>query len=306
MPAIAIDGKAIAQRILEEVAARAKALTPPPCLALILVGDNPASKSYVRKKSETCEKVGIISKNIFLPATASQREIEKQVEMLNKDEKVHAILVQLPLPPHINESQVLSRVDERKDVDGFSFINSGKLFSGVPTIAPCTPRGIIHMLKESGVGIAGKHAVVIGRSNIVGKPVAMLLLQENATVTICHSKTKNLADITGTADILIAAVGKPKLVTAGMVREGAVVIDVGTTKGEGGKLVGDVDFESVSRKASLISPVPGGVGPLTVAMLMKNTLECYGNCMGEKSSGNAKMGSKSYTEDDELGRKKGA
>lgn len=304
MPAKIIDGREIAQRILEEVAARAKSLSPPPCLALILVGDNPASKSYVRKKSETCEKVGIISKNIFLPATASQREIEKQVDMLNSDPKVHAILVQLPLPPHVNESQVLSRVDERKDVDGFSFVNSGKLLAGVPTIAPCTPRGIIYMLKESGVGIAGKHAVVIGRSNIVGKPVAMLLLQENATVTICHSKTAGLGKITGTADILIAAVGKPKLVTAGMVREGAVVIDVGTTRGEGGKLVGDVDFEPVSRKASLISPVPGGVGPLTVAMLMENTLLCYGNCMGRASESHSRAVSKSYAEDDEIGKKK--
>jgi methylenetetrahydrofolate dehydrogenase (NADP+)/methenyltetrahydrofolate cyclohydrolase len=321
MAARVIDGKAIAQKILDEVAAGVKSLSPKPCLAIVLVGNNPASQSYVKKKGEMCEKVGIVSRNVFLPENAAQAEIEKQVEMLNSDPRVHAILVQLPLPPHVNEPDVLERVNAKKDVDGFSFVNSGKLFAGVPTIAPCTPRGIIHMLKESGVRIAGKHAVVIGRSNIVGKPLAMLLLQENATVTICHSCTKNLAEITRTADILVAAAGKPKLVKAEMVKEGAAVIDVGTTRGADGKLVGDVDFEGASMKASLISPVPGGVGPLTVAMLMKNTLECYENCtgsrrltgirrgsravmIGNREGARGKISSAAYAEDDEIGKKK--
>ena len=274
MAAKIIDGKRMADALLERAKEKIASLNFKPCVAIVLVGDDPASQTYTKKKHDACAKVGMDSRNIKLPASATQKEIIAQVQHLNDDASVDAILVQLPLPEGVDEDAVLASVSREKDVDGFHPENFGKLALGTGSIAPCTPKGVIHMLKESGVPLPGKHAVVIGRSRIVGKPLALLLLNEGCTVTVCHSKTRDMGAIVKTADIICSAVGKPRLVTADMVKEGAVVIDIGTSK-EAEKLVGDVDFAAVAKKASLITPVPGGVGPMTIAMLIENTLVCY-------------------------------
>ena len=241
-----------------------------PCLAVILVGDNPASQVYVKNKIKACETVGIQSLSFKLPQESSQAEVEQVVNSLANDNSIDGILVQLPLPKHIDEQYILNLIPASKDVDGFLPENIGNLAMGMPTTVACTPFGVIQMLKHINVDLVGKHAVVIGRSNIVGKPMAMLLLNENCTVSVCHSKTKNLSDITNTADIIVCAIGRPKFLKEDMVKQGAIVIDVGINRTEEG-LVGDVDFENVSKKASFITPVPGGVGPMTIAMLMQNT-----------------------------------
>ena len=274
MTAKIIDGKKMADTLLEGAKKRVALLSPKPCIAIVLVGDDPASQMYTKKKHDACARVGIGSKNVKMPASASQKDVIAEVEKLNGDKSVDAILVQLPLPDGIDEDAVLASVAREKDVDGFHPENFGKLALGIGKIAPCTPKGVIYLLKESGVSLPGKHAVVIGRSRIVGKPLALLLLNEGCTVSVCHSKTKDMGAITKMADILCSAVGKPRLLGADMVKTGAVVIDIGTSK-EAEKLVGDVDFATVSRKASLITPVPGGVGPMTIAMLIENTLVCY-------------------------------
>ena len=273
MAAKIIDGKKMAEALLEKAKAEIASISPKPCLALVIVGENPASLVYTKNKADDCRKVGIDSRTIRLPESASEKEIIAQVRALNSDGKVDAILVQLPLPGSIDEERVLAEISPEKDVDGFHPQNVGRVALGLEGPAPCTPQGIIHMLKESGVKLAGKHAVVIGRSRIVGKPLAMLLLNNDCTVTVCHSRTKNMGEITRMADIVCVAVGKPRTLTADMVKEGAIVIDVGITR-EGEKLVGDVDFGPVSQKASLITPVPGGVGPMTRAMLAMNTIYC--------------------------------
>ena len=271
-----IDGKALAKKMRAQLKEKLDLLRSEKnkeCgLAVVLCGNDPASEVYVRNKIRACEEVGIKSYAYYLPEHTKQAEIEELVKNLASDDNVDGILVQLPLPKGIDEEAVLSLIPAIKDVDGFSDVNIGRLLLGKETLPACTPNGVIEMLKSENVEIAGKNAVVLGRSNIVGKPMAVLLLKENATVTVCHSKTVNLKEITARADILVSAIGKPKFVTADMVKEGSVVIDVGTNKVDG-KLVGDVDFEGVKEKASLISPVPGGVGPMTITMLMYNTYE---------------------------------
>jgi len=274
-----IDGKKMAQRIKEEVKSEIEKLKEKgieSTLAVVIVGNDPASRSYVNSKKRTCLELGINSVEYALDTTTTQEQLENLIEKLNQDPKINGILVQLPLPNGLDESRVCKKILPQKDVDGFHPMNVGMLATGIDfeySIKPCTPFGVIELLKRENIEIKGKHAVVIGRSNIVGKPLALLLLRENATVTICHSYTRDLKDICKTADILVAAVGKPKFVTADMVKEGAVVIDVGINRDETTKkIVGDVDFETVRRVASYITPVPGGVGPMTVAMLMKNTL----------------------------------
>ena len=269
-----IDGKAVAEKIRAKVKAEVARMKTKPGLAAILVGENPASKNYVDMKRKTCDEVGIYSELYNLPEGTTEKELLKLIEKLNASQKIHAILVQLPLPQQINEEKILAAVALEKDVDGFSPENTGKLMAGKEAAVPCTPKGVIRLLEEYGIEIHGKNAVVIGRSNIVGKPVALMLLNRNATVTVCHSKTRNLEHYTRNADILVVAAGKPKLVTGGMIKEGVAVIDVGINR-LGGRLVGDVDFESVRIKAGYVTPVPGGVGPMTVAMLMENTLERY-------------------------------
>lgn len=270
-----IDGKAIAENIKENVRKEVAALQRSgvnPSLSVIVVGNDPASEVYVRNKARACEKVGIISNTYKLPENASTKDVVELVEALNADEKVHGILVQLPLPKGIDEEKVISSVSPEKDVDGFSVFSSGSLYLNKKSgFLPCTAAGVIDLIKSTGVNICGKNAVVIGRSDIVGKPVAMLLLRENATVTVCHSKTKNISDFTKNADILVAAVGRKHFVTADMVKEGAIVIDVGINRVDG-KLYGDVDFDNVSKKAAYITPVPGGVGPMTIAKLLENTV----------------------------------
>ncbi len=271
-----IDGKALAKSMrldLKEKLSALKEKEGRECgLAVVLCGSNPASEVYVRNKIKACEEVGIKSYAYYLGEDTIQEDINALVIQLAKDEKVNGILVQLPLPSHLNESEVLSLIPADKDVDGFSAENIGKLLLGEDTLPACTPNGVIQMLKSENIQIAGKNAVVIGRSNIVGKPMALLLLKENATVTVCHSKTQNLKDITSRADIVVCAIGKAGFLTADMVKDGAVVIDVGTNK-VNGKLVGDVDFENVAPKTSYISPVPGGVGPMTITMLLYNTYQ---------------------------------
>ncbi len=274
MAAKIIDGKKMADALLEKAAEKVAALQFKPCIAIVLVGDDPASQTYTRKKHEACERVGMKSRNVAMPESSSQKEIIAQVKKLNDDAEVDAILVQLPLPSGVDEDAVLGAVAREKDVDGFHPENFGKLALGTGRIVPCTPAGVMHMLAKSGVSVAGKNAVVIGRSRIVGKPLALLLLNAGATVTVCHSKTRDVAMHTKNADIVFSAVGKPKVVTEGMVKSGAVVIDIGTSK-QGDVLTGDVDFEGVAKKASLITPVPGGVGPMTIAMLVENALVCY-------------------------------
>lgn len=270
-----INGKEISEKIKEEIAAEVKALKDKgiSCgLAVILVGDDPASAVYVRNKKLACEKVGIYSEVYTLPADSAEADVLDLIDTLNKRDDINGILCQLPLPRHIDEQKVINAIDRDKDVDAFNPYNVGKIMLGDPDFLPCTPAGVMELLKYSDVEIAGKNCVVLGRSNIVGKPMAMLLMKADATVTVCHSKTKNIKEITAGADILVAAVGKPKFVTADMVRSGAVVIDVGINRTEGGKLCGDVDFENVANKASKITPVPGGVGVMTVTMLLKNTV----------------------------------
>ena len=273
--AILMDGKALAAEKMQELKTRAKALADagrPAGLAVILVGDDPASQVYVRNKGKACVELGIHSETIRLPESTTQAELEDRIARLNADKRIHGILVQLPLPRHLDEAAALARIIPEKDVDGFHIANAGKLFTGQAGVVACTPKGILYMLKKSGVPLSGKEAVVIGRSNIVGKPVAMLLLNENCTVTVCHSRTADLKAHTRRADILVAAVGKPRFVTADMVKPGAAVVDVGINRVDG-KVVGDVDFENVEKVAGYLSPVPGGVGKMTICMLMENTLE---------------------------------
>jgi methylenetetrahydrofolate dehydrogenase (NADP+)/methenyltetrahydrofolate cyclohydrolase len=275
MSANIIDGKAIAAKIKEEaaeVALKLKEQGIMPCLAVVLVGDNSASKVYVNNKKKACEAVGIHSVSYEMPEDLSEEELLKLIDTLNKDEKVHGILVQLPLPKHIDETKVIMAISPSKDVDCFHPQNVGALHTGGQGFLPCTPAGIIELILRSGYSISGKRCVVIGRSNIVGKPVAMLLLRENGTVTICHSKTKDLYEVCKQADIIVVATGKINTLTKDMVKEGAIVIDVGMNRDENGKLCGDVDFAEVSQVAGAITPVPGGVGPMTIAMLMKNCL----------------------------------
>ena len=273
-----LSGKEFAARIKEDAArgvAELKAAGVLPRLAVIIVGSDPASEVYVRNKQRTCEELGIRSDHIALPAETTKEELLACIEELNVDPEVHGILVQLPLPAQIaeDEEEILSHIDPRKDVDGFHPVNVGHLVLGAPGLRPCTPAGCIRMLDYAGIPIEGAHAVIIGRSNIVGKPMAHLLLERNATVTICHSRTQNLAAIARTADILVAAVGRPHFVTADMVKEGATVIDVGINRIAPKKLVGDVDFDGAAAVAGAITPVPGGVGLLTVAMLMENVVQ---------------------------------
>ncbi len=274
--AILIDGKettrAVRGEIRDAVAAFTKESGVIPGLAVVIVGDDPASRVYVRNKHRACEEVGIRSDVHALPADTSEAELLTLVAGLNADPTVNGILVQLPLPKHLDEEKVILAIDPAKDVDAFHPVNVGKIMIGNFTFAPCTPAGVMELLRHYNIPVAGKHCVIIGRSNIVGKPQAMLMLKENATVTVCHSRTVGLADITRTADILVAAVGRPGFVTADMVRDGAVVIDVGINRTAEGKLCGDVEFAAVSEKASYITPVPGGVGPMTITMLLKNTL----------------------------------
>lgn len=270
-----IDGKMISAQIKEEMKAEVSALKERGIsvgLAVVLVGEDPASKVYVGNKKKACEALGIDSYEYILPENTSEDELLTLVEKLNADKNVDGILVQLPLPRHLDEKKVINAISPSKDVDAFHPVNVGKIMIGDYTFAPCTPAGIIELIERSGISLEGKSCVVIGRSNIVGKPMSMLLLHKNATVTICHSRTKNLAEVVKCADIVVAAVGRAKFVTADMVKEGAVVIDVGINRMENGKLCGDVDFEAVAPKCSYITPVPGGVGPMTIAMLMKNTV----------------------------------
>ncbi len=271
-----IDGKQVAADVKARVAKEAERLAElgiTPGLAVIIVGDDPASKIYVRNKAKACEEVGFYSEVITKPEKTSQRELLEIIDSLNKRADIDGILVQLPLPKHINEKAVIGAISPKKDVDAFSPFNVGKLMIGDSVFLPCTPAGVMELIRSTGVEICGKNCVVIGRSNIVGKPMAMLLLKESGTVTVCHSKTENLAEICSSADILVSAVGKPNFVTADMVKEGAVVIDVGINHNEEGKMCGDVKFDEVEPKAGFITPVPGGVGPMTIAMLMDNTLK---------------------------------
>ena len=270
-----IDGKAVAASLRAEIALhvtelKEKGITPG--LAVILVGEDPASQTYVRNKQKACEEVGFYGEQINLPATTTQEELLAVVQGLNAREDIHGILCQLPLPKGLDDSTVIAAIDPKKDVDAFHAENVGHIMIGDQHFLPCTPAGVMELIHRSGISVEGKHCVVIGRSNIVGKPMAMLLLQENGTVTICHSRTKELATICRQADILVAAVGRAKFVTADMVKEGATVIDVGINRDENGKLCGDVDFAAVEPIAGAITPVPGGVGPMTIAMLLKNTL----------------------------------
>ena len=274
-----LDGKKVSQQVVEKLTQELQAIhvsgATLPKLVVILVGDDPASQVYVGKKAKMAQKIGMLSELIMLPAQASQEELLKEVHRLNQNASVHGILVQLPLPKHIDTLAIITAVDPKKDVDGLHPLNLGLLMTGDPSACkPCTPAGVITMLKAYNIPMAGQHAVILGRSNIVGKPMGMLLLQENATVSYCHSKTQDLPSITRQADILVAAVGVPKLVTAEYIKAGATVIDVGINRLDG-KLVGDVDFDSASEKAGYITPVPGGVGPMTIATLMSNTLDLY-------------------------------
>ena len=270
-----IDGKAIAAALRSEIAAETAALKAQgitPGLAVILVGDDPASQTYVRNKQKACEDVGFYGEQINLPADTTQEQLMRVVEELNAREDIHGILCQLPLPRGLDDGAVIAAIDPSKDVDAFHAENVGHIMIGDQHFLPCTPAGVMELIHRSGITVEGKHCVVIGRSNIVGKPMAMLLLQENGTVTICHSRTQNLAAVCRQADILVAAVGRAKFVTADMVKEEATVIDVGINRDENGELCGDVDFAAVEPIAGAITPVPGGVGPMTIAMLMKNTL----------------------------------
>ena len=271
-----IDGRLVSKKIYENLSDEILFLSKKPCLAVIIVGEDPASRIYVNLKRKKAQELGIKSIVEQMPTATSQQELLNKIEQLNNDNEVNAILVQLPLPSHIDTKAVLEKIDPLKDVDCFHPYNMGRIATGTkPYVYPCTPKGIIRLLEYYNIQPQGKHAVVIGRSNIVGRPVAQMLLNENATVTICHSKTANLAEITKTADILISAVGQKNLVKPDMVKEGVVVIDVGMNRTDEGKLCGDVDFYGVESKASFITPVPGGVGPMTICSLMQNTFDLY-------------------------------
>jgi len=270
-----IDGKALAKEKRAEIAKQVEALKEKgvtPGLAVVLVGEDPASQIYVRNKHKACEEVGIYSRKITLPEETTEEELLKIIDELNNDPEIDGILVQLPLPKHIDPDKVILSISPDKDVDGFHPVNAGRLLTGQDGFSPCTPLAVMELIKSAGVDVSGKEAVVVGRSNIVGKPVSMLLLRENATVTICHSRTKNLADVCRRADILVAAVGRPEMITADYVKEGAVVIDVGINRVGEKKVVGDVAFDEVKDKVAQITPVPGGVGPMTITMLLYNTL----------------------------------
>ena len=276
--AVLLDGNAMAAELTEALRGRVDALRAKGCipgLAVILVGDDPASQIYVRSKEKACEALGIYSETHRLPVDTAQEALEKLIEGLNRDGRVSGILLQLPLPKGLDEANALRRIAPEKDVDGFHVENAGKLFTGQEGVVPCTPKGILYMLKKANVPLAGREAVVIGRSNLVGKPIAQLLLQENCTVTQCHSRTADLASHTKRADILVCAVGKPRFITADMVKPGAAVVDVGINRVDG-RVVGDVDFDEVDKVAGYISPVPGGVGKMTIVMLMENTVEAAG------------------------------
>lgn len=276
MTAQLIDGNALSKQLRADVSARVTALKAQgitPGLAVILVGDNPASQVYVRNKVKACEDTGMHSVLETWPATMTEAELLARVDAMNRDASIHGILVQLPLPAHMNAQRVIEAISPEKDVDGFHIASAGALMTGLPGFWPCTPYGCMKMLESIGYDLKGKHAVVIGRSNIVGKPMAMMLLQQNATVTICHSATKDLKAMTLQADVIVAAVGKRNVLTADMVKPGAVVLDVGMNRNDEGKLCGDVDFAGVKEVAGYITPVPGGVGPMTITMLMVNTLE---------------------------------
>lgn len=275
MKAMLIDGKAVSASLREAMKAEVEELAEQgitPGLAVVLVGDDPASQVYVRNKEKGCEELGIYSEKYELPAATTQRELMDLVETLNKKPDIDGILVQLPLPDHLDANAVIEAISPDKDVDAFHASNVGRIMLGDYRFLPCTPAGIMELIHSTGIQVEGKDCVVVGRSNIVGKPMAMLLLHENGTVTVCHSRTKNLAEVTRRADILVAAVGKPNFITAEMVKEGAVVIDVGMNRDGNGKLCGDVDFEAVGEVAGAITPVPGGVGPMTITMLLKNTI----------------------------------
>ena len=270
-----LSGKEVSAKVKSEVKEKALELKNKGIeigLAVVIVGDDPASRVYVNNKKKACEEVGFNSYEYALPAETTEAELLALVDKLNKDDKINGILVQLPVPKHINETAIINAISPDKDVDAFHPVNVGKIMIGDYAFLPCTPAGVMELIDSTGVEIAGKSCVVIGRSNIVGKPMSMLLLHRSGTVTICHSKTKNLKEICANADILVAAVGRPNFVTGDMVKEGAVVIDVGINRLENGKLCGDVNYEEAEKKAAFITPVPGGVGPMTIAMLMKNTL----------------------------------
>ena len=271
-----INGKEISAQIRAEISQKVKEYNAKtgklPGLAVVIVGENPASQVYVRNKKKACEQVGFNSWVYEMPENTTQEELNALVDKLNNDENVHGILVQLPLPKHLNEEEIILRIKPEKDVDAFHPYNVGRITIGNPKFLPCTPAGIMELLHRSNIEISGKECVVVGRSNIVGKPMALLLLAKNGTVTVCHSKTRDLKEVCKRADILVVAIGKANFVTADMVKEGAVVIDVGMNRNAEGKLTGDVDFESVSQVASYITPVPGGVGPMTITMLLQNTL----------------------------------
>ena len=272
-----INGKEISASIRAEIKAETEKMTVKPGLAVILVGNDPASQVYVRNKNKACEEVGFYSEMYTLPEETQMDDLLGLIDQLNHSPQIHGILVQLPLPKHLDEEKVILAISPEKDVDAFHPVNVGKIMIGNHSFLPCTPAGVMELLSRSGIEVSGKECVVIGRSNIVGKPQAMLLLHANGTVTVCHSRTKNLAEICARADILVSAIGKAKFVTPDMVKEGAVVIDVGINRDENGKLCGDVDFEKVAPKTSFITPVPGGVGPMTITMLMKNTLTAAKN-----------------------------
>ena len=280
--AIILDGKKLRDKVLEELKLKIDRLSEKPCLAVILVGDDTPSRIYVNNKKRAAESLGIVSEVFEYPGNVAEEEIIKKIQELNADKSVNAILVQLPLPEHINSRRVINSISPEKDVDCFTDVNTGKLFAGqAPAVHPCTPKGILLLLDEYGIDLDGKHVVVVGRSNIVGKPMSIMALSRNATVTVCHSHTKNLAQITKTAEVLISAVGEV-LIKEDMVVKGCIVIDVGISKNSVGKLCGDVDFNSVSNVASYISPVPGGVGPMTITSLMLNTYDLY--CEQKKRS----------------------
>ena len=273
--AIRIDGKETSRKVRAEIAEKVEALKAQgkvTGLAVVIVGENPASQVYVRNKAKACEEVGMYSEVHALPEATTEEELLALVEQLNREDKIDGILVQLPLPKHINEERVILAIDPNKDVDAFHPVNTGKIMIGNYEFLPCTPAGVMTLLKEYNIEVEGKECVVVGRSNIVGKPQALLLLQKNGTVTVCHSRTKNLADITRRADILVVAIGKAEFITGDMIKEGAVVIDVGMNRKADGKLCGDVEFSSAEAKASFITPVPGGVGPMTITTLLQNTL----------------------------------
>ncbi len=275
--AIILDGKKTAADLRAEIREKTQDLKQRtgvvPGLAVILVGDDPASRIYVNNKEKACEAAGFLSREYTLPGNTTSEKISDLIRSLNDDEKIHGILIQLPLPPHIRPEPLIELVDPKKDVDGFHPYNIGQLFLGNPYHRPCTPSGIVEILDRYKIEVSGKEAVIVGRSNIVGKPLALMLLGLNATVTICHTRTRDLAEVTRRADILVAAVGKACMITGDMVKDGAVVVDVGVNRLANGKVVGDVNFAEVSPKASYITPVPGGVGPMTIAMLLKNTLD---------------------------------